>query len=164
MRTVSSLRAHSVPTVVLTYLLACEAFNLLCARGMSLGAFSIRTADLLSLIQLPGLLISGSVFTLAVLRYRRLRLWDVVAVLTIVASVLGIVVVIFSVFTPLPDSVHSLREERLRSWPRYHRRAVGDFSYSTDYFAAFAFTALDTWFCLGWFLLLRLVQGKFRER
>jgi hypothetical protein len=149
--------------VVPAYLVVCLGFNVLCAQGMSLGAFVIRTADLLSLLQLPGLIISGSAFLLGVLRYQRSALWDVIAMLTIVASVLGIVVVIFAVVIPIPYPIHRVME-MLRSSPHYPRRQPPDFSYCIDHFTAFAFTALDSWFCLGWLVLLRVLGNGDRER
>jgi len=72
------------------------------------------------------------------------------------------VVVIFAVITPIPYSIHWLRQHR---WsPRSPRWVLWDFTYCIDHFTAFAFAALDSWFCLGWLLLLRLFRSRDRER
>ena len=159
MRNVPLPHARSVLMWALAYLVACSGFNLLCARGMNLGAFAIRTADVLLLIQLPGLVISGSWFLLAVLRQGRSGVWDLIAMLTIIASVLGIVVVIFAVVLPAFPRPISLVRATLRSSPHYPRRQPPAFFDCIEPFTMFAFTALDTWFCLAWLPILRWFRG-----
>ena len=159
-----SLHIRSVPVVVVGYLVVCSAFNLLCARAMNLDVFAIRTVDLLFLIQLPGLVISGSGFLLAILRQRRSGLWDLIALLTILASTLGIVVVIFAVALPVfPERISHLRP-KLTSSPHYPRTAFPSSFDHIDQFTSFAFAALDTWLCLALLSLLRWFRGLNRER
>ena len=159
LRILPSLRTPHAGMLLLLYLAACSVFNLLCGRALNLGEFAIRTQDLLWFVQLPGLIISGSAFLLAVLRKRRGGLWDVTGVLTVISAVLGIVLVILMVAVhgvPSPfRNIHLKKAWFLRhSW-----RAYPSFYDYLDIFPIFALAVLDTWFCLAWVGLLRWSRG-----
>ena len=147
------------------YVGLCSIFNVLSARAMHFGEFAIRAQDLLCLVQLPGVVISGSAFFVATLTRKRNWAWDVIAVLAIVCSILGIALMILLVALPsYPSPFHHLTPKELSILRTVGRRASSTVWEYIDAFAAFALVVLDGWFCMACVALLGRARGADRER
>jgi hypothetical protein len=146
--------------LVAVYVGLCSVFNLLAARAMHFDELGIRAQDLLCFIQLPGLVLSGSALFVAALRNKRGKLWDVTAVLTIVASVVGLMVTIFGVcLGDLPSPFHRFTPGQALLLRRRITFVHPSLFPHVDAFATFALVALDCWFCLAWTFILNASRG-----
>jgi hypothetical protein len=128
---------------------------MLCARAMHLGEFAIRAQDLLYLIQLPGLIISGLAFFVAALRGRREGAWDVTVMLAMVCSTIGIALTIFLVaLQNYPSPFHRLTPKEAWFLCGSGKKASPTFFGYIDASATFALVVLDGWFCMAWVAVL----------
>ena len=141
--------SHGLPPsgLLLCYVIACSAFNLLCAHSMNLHAFSISDLDLLAYIQLPGLCIGACTFLLAALSRDRHNVRSVRTFLGLVCAISGLILITFIVVTPMccPDLGPAVVRLKYRGTQIVLSR-IRPYHPNLDVTATVAFVTLDCWF------------------